>query len=425
MTDLHNVLHAALADHVRRWFPELHGADVALRSEPLSIVVAARGHETVVPVDAGIDAPAFERCLFRACARVAWDVHAHEVRDALDRHTRAGYRPSLTDVRGPLEDLGASVLLWERQQDDPSSGLRVRPDDITEIDHLANRVAMDFCDIERRVDADDAEDPTVGADDTLHAYGDTVHVVLRRYIAVRTSAPDVPVGGARGIDAVVVTIGLEALAHHEAFDFLQALWAPPTTKKLSASGSRIVRFDCLDIDLDPGPLVFPGSARDRRRASGNRCFEDLSGTTWKRAREVLDSERAILQELVAASPRGCVLIDLDIDSVDEITLAELGPADLGTCAATAALNAAGCSTITACAGHVTGYPYVAFWTRPDAVPLLIEAATQARIGLGNADNGAAEIFANPDDIMALLRFAEKLVERSAKFGRVRAASRGA
>jgi hypothetical protein len=188
------------------------------------------------------------------------------------------------------------------------------------------------------------------------------------------------------------------------------------------SRDRIVRVE-IAASLDPSDLTWPEDD-DFEGASGNRSFEDLSGTDWEDVREVFRSEQQLLNELVSAAELGSVLIDLNTDDVDDIELAELGPTDFGTCAATLALNAAGCPTITACAGHVTGYPYIAFWTRPAWVPLLLEAAQAARIGLGNAEFGAAEVFTNADDLTGLLRLAHEIERRAQRFGGLEAATPG-
>lgn len=173
---------------------------------------------------------------------------------------------------------------------------------------------------------------------------------------------------------------------------------------------RLARVE-ISVKLDPRELRWPTSD-GLAAASENRNFVDLSATTWAEARDVLRSEEMIVRDQLSRCAHGSILVDLETDDIDEVELAELGPMDLGTCGATLALNAAGCSTITACAGHVTPYPYIAFWARPAWAPLLIKAAEEARIGLGNADNGAAEVFTNADDVMGLIRFAHELERRA-------------
>ncbi len=92
--------------------------------------------------------------------------------------------------------------------------------------------------------------------------------------------------------------------------------------------------------------------------------------------------------------------------------------DFGTAAAMLALNAAGCPTIMACS-HQTGYPYIAFWLPVTKLSLLEEAAKEARIGLGNAIEGAVEVYSDAPD--RLLRFAVEMRSRSAAFRRIQSA----
>lgn len=148
---------------------------------------------------------------------------------------------------------------------------------------------------------------------------------------------------------------------------------------------------------------------------GNLHFVDLAETTWEEAREALDAERELLAEAAERAEPGGTLVELDGDDLDEIAVAELGPMDLGTSAATLALNAAGCRTVSSCAGHSDGHPYISFWTRSAWVPALVKAAETARVGLGNGNLGTAEVFTQPDDVIGLVRLAEELVKSAADF----------
>jgi hypothetical protein len=173
-------------------------------------------------------------------------------------------------------------------------------------------------------------------------------------------------------------------------------------------------FDTLSVEVDADRLRWPTSlAAD----SGNREYVDLSLTGWPQVDETIREEEAILAEATSGAGPGAVMTDLEGHADEADVAAVCGPTDLGTSAATLALNAAGCPTITACSGHQTGYPYIAFWSRREAVPLLLRAASVAGVGLGNAEYGALEVFTNPSDVMGLLRLARELRELSDEFAR--------
>lgn len=174
----------------------------------------------------------------------------------------------------------------------------------------------------------------------------------------------------------------------------------------------------ISVTLSGKKLGWPGPG-NFASAAGNREFVDLSKATWKNVREVLETEEAFLKELAASAKPGTPLVELPPDDNEDLALADLPPTDLGTCAATLALNAARCPTITACAGHVTGYPFIAFWARPAWVALLSDAARAAGVGIGNAHHGAAEVFTNADDILGLLRLARELEARAKSFRRLK------
>jgi hypothetical protein len=133
------------------------------------------------------------------------------------------------------------------------------------------------------------------------------------------------------------------------------------------------------------------------------------------AREALKAEAELLEEAREMVGGGGTLVDLDIDDLDDISVAELGPMDLGTSAATLALNAVGCPTVGSCAGHTEGYPIISFWARPAWVPLLLKAAKTARVGIINNHHGMAEVFAQPHDVMGLVRLAKQLVDGAEEF----------
>lgn len=101
---------------------------------------------------------------------------------------------------------------------------------------------------------------------------------------------------------------------------------------------------------------------------------------------------------------------------DESAFIEGAFLDLGTAAATLALNAAGCPTISSCNGshgHRYDYPTVAFFAPEAKLTLLRQAAEAARVGLLTDDEGWVEVFSDVPD--GLLRFAAEMRTRSSAF----------
>jgi hypothetical protein len=176
------------------------------------------------------------------------------------------------------------------------------------------------------------------------------------------------------------------------------------------NGHPYFRVPEIYTQLDPDDLAWP---RDRGFASGNRQYQDVTAT-WVEVDKVLATEGSLIEELSARHPAS-PLVDL-FDVIDKEAYTRLGwPFDFGVCAATLALNAAGCPTATSCAGHFEGYPIVVFWTRPRWTGLLVDAAIAARVGIGNAHEGTVEIFTQPEDVLGFVRFARELRKHADEF----------
>jgi hypothetical protein len=155
---------------------------------------------------------------------------------------------------------------------------------------------------------------------------------------------------------------------------------------------------------------------------------NLRGVTWGEVDRILAVEVELIQRCADKAATSAEFqgffrkaeseFTLDLPNGDE-DFSTLPPLDLGTAAATLALNAAGCPTIMACNGHQTGYPYIAFWGRSQHVPLLAEAATTAGVGLINGLNGCLEILSDRPD--GLTSIAAAVRDRSARFAVLRRA----
>lgn len=397
-------------------FSELYDMSVSLKRNAAELNNPRRGELVIDISELDPDADP-ERFVNFECARYFWRsgcvAGRRDYQAALAKVGKPSFLQALIGDANLLDEFGLRVTLYERMQEEGCLEAFATEADIVEMDHFANSLAMRFCELDGWLEQND--DAKVDA--YLQVWTDAVIDAFKRYVEVRSNVnfnislgginADASKGAILGPDVVGVTVGLEALTEHEEFSFLAELWKPagqPTQGERSEMGHRVERIDEIKVALDTDELVWPS---DFASASGNQQYEDLSAATWAEVDEVLKSESELLGELLEANP-GRVLVDLG-DDVDEIAYAELGvPTDFGTCAATLALNAAGCPTISACAGHVGGYPHIAFWARRSAKRMLIGAATTARIGLGNARYGAAEVFMNPDDALGMVRFAAAL-----------------
>lgn len=402
-------------------FPELDEIDVSIkgRDEGNSTTRKPALVIDLSSLGSNPDPLAAEKLANCECARFYWQkscVDGRDFRSVLPKLSDGPLHQTLTSDANLLDELGLRVLLYERMQEEGCLEVFADEADIVEMDRIANALAMRFCELDAWVEQN--EDVRVEA--FLSRWVEAVIDAFKRYVEVRCNVDfdlslagigaDPSRGGISGVEILGATVGLEALAEHEEFGFLSALWEDRSepAQRRSEMGHRVERIDEVTVGLDTTELRWP---RDFATASENNQYIDLTRTTWGEVDDVLMGESELIADLLRENPSG-VLVDLE-DLVDEAAFGALGvPMDLGTCAATLALNAAGCPTISACAGHVAGYPYIAFWTRASAKPLLIDAATAAGIGLGNAHHGAAEVFTNPDDAMGLLRFAQELRRRA-------------
>lgn len=173
----------------------------------------------------------------------------------------------------------------------------------------------------------------------------------------------------------------------------------------------------VEVDLDE--MKWPEEGPVAHGIDNNRSYEDLTRARWSDVDKVIEEENRLLDRiaLLTEAEREKAL---ELAQEEFTTPEELGVhLDLGVAAATMALNVARCPTITACSGHVAGYPYVAFWSRRNRVAILSRIAREASVGLGNAERGALEVYAPPNDLRAMVRFAARMREASVDFRLIR------
>ena len=97
--------------------------------------------------------------------------------------------------------------------------------------------------------------------------------------------------------------------------------------------------------------------------------------------------------------------------------------DIGVASAVISLSAARCLPFSSCnagafgGNHHEWHPVVAFFSRPEAITLLLDCAKEANTGLNQGDIGNLVVYA--DDIRNIRAFARELICRSADFRRLR------
>lgn len=177
------------------------------------------------------------------------------------------------------------------------------------------------------------------------------------------------------------------------------------------------RFDVgkLKRRLDPTQLDWPkpGGAGSDATLGGNQQYQDLRLLDWAEARRVLDVEAEYIRRIEAAADP-----EVEIERVREEREQEweeeddpLYSLDLGVAGAVIALSAARCIPFSSCngdafgEGHYETHPLVMFHMRPQLVPIFLEAAIAAGVGL------EGDVMLYSADVPSIVRFAEELYAR--------------
>jgi hypothetical protein len=170
------------------------------------------------------------------------------------------------------------------------------------------------------------------------------------------------------------------------------------------------------VDVDPELLEWPPEGAPAASAGSNRTYSDLRYIGWRDVDAAISMEESLLENEAEPSDG-----ERNDDSDEDAFFDEFGVTlDVGVASATFALNAAKCATSMSCSGHGRHAAYVQFWSRPAKVPLIVDAAKCAGVGLVNHDGGGLEVFT--EDPCGMLRFARELRARSGRLRQARAAS---
>ena len=161
----------------------------------------------------------------------------------------------------------------------------------------------------------------------------------------------------------------------------------------------------------------------------NRRYEDLRAFRWDDVETVLEIERDVIAQIEAMT------FDEEQDETPESAAIEIlekhegaqdtwsmwgGPLygmDLGVASAVIAVSAARCVPFSSCnagafgGSHNEPYPCVAFYVRPQLVPLLTACAEKAGVGLTLGWDRTALLFA--DSVDGIMTFAQVCVDAQA------------
>lgn len=166
----------------------------------------------------------------------------------------------------------------------------------------------------------------------------------------------------------------------------------------------------------------PGQAIEGAHLCLNHEYIDLRGLTWREARLVLQVEAELIFRIEASG-----IIEPNISATGEEGGWDEPPEaaetmfglDAGVASSVVALSAARCVPVSSCNGgafgglHHEAHPLVAFFTRPEAVPLLLDCARAAGAGLVCQDSGNLCLYA--DDVRAMPLFAKAVADQSRRF----------
>lgn len=165
----------------------------------------------------------------------------------------------------------------------------------------------------------------------------------------------------------------------------------------------------FDVDLmravDSARLGWPADRQlqEGSRLGGNHEYVDLRYISWAEAADVAREEGEILDRIALAEDPDAEWTSIEEELEEDPGLLVL--LDVGVASTVAVLSAAGCITISSCNGGAYGdhhherYPLVAFYARRQHVPLLLDAAERAGVGIENDPDGALVVYADAIDRM--------------------------
>lgn len=168
----------------------------------------------------------------------------------------------------------------------------------------------------------------------------------------------------------------------------------------------IPRFDVpVTIEVDINLVKLP--SKEVLNADGlveNRSYARFRGITWKIFKNTFELEEKALNYIDSEAKTIDDFEDM-ADSIPDLPewegLSSFPPLDLGIASTVFALYAFKCFPITSCRGHPEEkgsetHPLVVFFSKPEFVPLIIEAAKKTGVGLNMSPStslGALMVYA--------------------------------
>lgn len=178
-----------------------------------------------------------------------------------------------------------------------------------------------------------------------------------------------------------------------------------------------------DVDLDQLGWPTAHAAQEDGWLGGNYQYLALVGLRWSEVEDMLELE-AELMERVSHAPDPAHEEGVVQDELLEWDVGLQG-LDLGVAAAVAALSASGCIPFSSCNGGAFGrshhevFPLVAFYSRREIIPLLLEGAADSNVGIMNGDEG--ELILHANHIEAMSEFAKAVLRNAQRFDATQAA----
>jgi hypothetical protein len=151
---------------------------------------------------------------------------------------------------------------------------------------------------------------------------------------------------------------------------------------------------------------------ERRQAGlgGNNEYRDFRDVSWEDANRILTFEEDLVNRIEDSDdPDAAYQEALDELYEDDEGLLGL---DIGVAGVVLSLSVAGCIPFTSCNGGVYGdyhrehYPLVGCYARPNVIPALLEAATEA----DSSVTSDSAVFVFSDNIRSMLTFARSLLK---------------
>jgi hypothetical protein len=166
-------------------------------------------------------------------------------------------------------------------------------------------------------------------------------------------------------------------------------------------------------EIKTDDLWWPPDRQASRGLGGNKEYIDFRGFAWDDANRILTFEQDLVDR-IDKSVNPDITYEEVLDELYEDDEGLMG-LDIGVTGVVLSLSVATCIPFTSCNGgfygghHREHYPLVGFYARPGVVTILLEAATEADIGMITSEG---EVFAYSDNVRSMLTFGRTLLNAS-------------